>query len=678
MKKIISLILVFFIVFSLTVMADEGNDVKEVLSLIKGRLPDTEEFEKFESSRRQSGNTEIYTFMWFSVKEPYREMTVRAKKSGIIISYSYYTGEKEDIRPTINKPLTEDYLEKAVELSEKINPSIKDKIEVKVQNETENLYAGDYYYTLTHVENSIPVYGNTGTLVIASDGETLRSYSLNYDEDLAYENPEKIIGYDEVKDAFFEEIGMKLEYRTEYNGKERKAYLSYKPKISYGTYIEAFTGKAITPEIYEGGAYKTMNTMASESAVLDSAAGDVHFSEAELNEFEKLDNLISKEEAEKIVKETKLINRADCKIEGFSTNRDYYDEEKYYHSLTYRGNDFYARVKLDAKSGKIYSFYQSDYFYKGDKEISESEAEDAMDKALMILCPEDIDKGDSYRKAESGDGFSQVYQRYVNDIPYENDYINITVSKKDGSVINYSYSYTDIEFPSPEGKISEKEASYKLIEQKEYIPFYYISKNKEKDEIKTNLIYMFTEGPFEIDAFTGEVKNPYGKVEIPEYKDLEGHFSENAVKTLARFGIGFEEDLFRPDDAITQKEYIALLTMSVMRNRGIILTKNYDAEGVYSYAYECGILEKSEINEEAPVTRLDGAIYFIRALGLEEIASIKDIFACPFSDITEKTGYASILYGLGVMKGDGQGKFNPEKTITRAEAAIMIYNYLAR
>ena len=126
MKKIISLALVLCLIFSLTVLADEGSEVREVLSLIKGRLPDTDGFEKFESSKRQSGNIETYTFMWYSNEEPRREMSVRTTKSGIILSYNYYTEEKESVRPTVKRPLTEEFLEKAKEFSEKINPTIKD------------------------------------------------------------------------------------------------------------------------------------------------------------------------------------------------------------------------------------------------------------------------------------------------------------------------------------------------------------------------------------------------------------------------------------------------------------------------------------------------------------------------------------------------------------------------
>ena len=76
--------------------------------------------------------------------------------------------------------------------------------------------------------------------------------------------------------------------------------------------------------------------------------------------------------------------------------------------------------------------------------------------------------------------------------------------------------------------------------------------------------------------------------------------------------------------------------------------------------------------------RIDAAVYFINALELAEIASLPGIYNCPFTDVETKEGYVSILSGFGVVKGDGTGLFNPDRGVTRGEAAVMIYNYLAR
>ncbi len=37
-----------------------------------------------------------------------------------------------------------------------------------------------------------------------------------------------------------------------------------------------------------------------------------------------------------------------------------------------------------------------------------------------------------------------------------------------------------------------------------------------------------------------------------------------------------------------------------------------------------------------------------------------------------------LLSAMGVLSGDGNGNFNPNREMTRAESIIMIYNYLTR
>ena len=67
----------------------------------------------------------------------------------------------------------------------------------------------------------------------------------------------------------------------------------------------------------------------------------------------------------------------------------------------------------------------------------------------------------------------------------------------------------------------------------------------------------------------------------------------------------------------------------------------------------------------------------VKVLGFDEIASIEGIYIPMFSDVTKNIGYISILNGIGVIKGF-DGKFNPDNYITRADAMVMIYNYLSK
>ena len=679
MKRIMSLLLIFALVFSVTAFAEENENMKEVLMSVKERIPDTEEFENFESTERTRNGITTYTFMWYNSGEDYREMSVRATESGFITSYNFYKNEKYENKPSINKPETKDFLEKAKELSRKMNPSVSDKIEVSVRSGYESLYDREYSFILTHKENGIPVYGNTGSLTIASDGETLTNYYINYTEGVPYQKPDKAINREEAEKAYASEIGMNLEYRTEYEERERRVYLSYLPERTYGVYIDAFTGKAIEPG---EATVETFGTITEESAAADKGVGGTNsanrFSEAELKEFAKLENLISKEKAEKIIRDLKVLRDDKATLKNISTSRDYYDEEKYYYSLSFEGeNYYYASAKIDAVTGKVLNFYQ-DSDYKEVPEEDKEEMEKKINGYLALLCPDETGDDKEYRMTgENGNITSRNYTRYVNDIPYGNDRIRIEVSGSDGSLRSYSYAKTDVEFPSPEGIITKEAAAERMFDLTEYKMYYY-PVTGDDGKIKGSFLLYMLEESVEIDAFTGERILGYEVLEIPEYTDIKGHFAEEAITVLKKFGIGFAESEFRPDDIITQKDFISLLTYVVKRRSTIILAKEYDAEDAYNSAYNYEILTKAERKDDSEVRRIDAAVYFIRALELEEVASLPGIYNCPFNDVSDKTGYVSILYGLGVVNGDGTGLFYPEKGVTRGEAAVMIYNYLSR
>ena len=68
----------------------------------------------------------------------------------------------------------------------------------------------------------------------------------------------------------------------------------------------------------------------------------------------------------------------------------------------------------------------------------------------------------------------------------------------------------------------------------------------------------------------------------------------------------------------------------------------------------------------------------VRAIGAEKIAELEDIFVSVFSDVSENKGYVAILSAMNVINGDELGNFNPSMNLSRADAAIMLYNYLSK
>ena len=419
---------------------------------------------------------------------------------------------------------------------------------------------------------------------------------------------------------------------------------------------------------------------AKEEAAMDMAVpalGTAGLSEAENAELKKIEGLISREDAEKKIRENKIFNIGnDFNLQSMRLSSDRYEKDKYYYSLEFskesKDNYAYYSVRIDAKDASLISF--SGYDSKRDKEQKDAK--------------KDREKAKEYAKILSGDKFSEFsenedtnenstvsYTRKIDGIDFENNTIGADVYN--GQLIRYNIIYSDVsKAPSPQNAIDEKEALCKLSEAVDF-GLYYVP-----GEGKYNLAYGFDDSfPTEIDAFSGKLLQSgieYKKEEPQEYTDISGHFAEIQIKTLAQFGISFEGDEFKPDEKILQKDFISLLVSTFYNYSPITIKTDYVADDVYATAIRQGIIKEEEKNPDGSVSRSEAAVFIIRALGIEEYAKLPGIYTCPFSDVKENVGYVSILGAMGVFNGAGNNKFLPDKNLTRAEAVVCIYNYLSR
>lgn len=78
------------------------------------------------------------------------------------------------------------------------------------------------------------------------------------------------------------------------------------------------------------------------------------------------------------------------------------------------------------------------------------------------------------------------------------------------------------------------------------------------------------------------------------------------------------------------------------------------------------------------ITREEMAVMFVQALGLEQAAEIAEALPSPFADVTEHRGAITVAYDLGIVNGRGSGRFAPEDTALRQEAAAMIVRVCER
>lgn len=695
MKKIISVTIAISMILSLAlsvrVMADDTK-IKEVLKSVKERIENTEEYEEFSSRTQDFDGKGSFNFSWTDNSDGYKSLDVRVTESGIITNYSFYNekNEKENREaPKIKTMSTDEALEKAKELVKKLNPDIYDSLEISKMSGNESLFDKTYSFNIQRYENGIPVMDNSGYVNVSADASYINNFYITYNEDLEFESKENIIDKDTAWEWLEKESGAKLIYKTKTEDNNRTVYPVWMPLTEFDHYINAKTGKIenrILNIRYTADSFN--NAMKEEAALGDSR---VEFSEVELEEIEKVSDMISKDEVEHIIKENKVLDTdEDMEMVSINSYGDIFEDKRYYRVNFSKEDDqysFYGNALVNAKTGEIISWntsrYESDDNQKNTDKHNEEKLIEILRKSIKEISPKYFGTDSEYifddkHKTEN----SIHFKRFINGIEYVDNYAYIGANPQNGKINNFSISHYDVEFPSLDSVITADVAFDKLKDGKD-IKLYYIPTVSDKEKTyydKAILGYSCEEvANTEIDAFSGKIiKNENAEETQISYSDISGHFAENAINTLAKYGIGFEGEKFEPSKTITTEEFVVLLTATFKRNDAIILRANADYNSEIEMAKRYGILKENDENIENPLTRETAAIYLIRMMSCEEVAEIDGIYISQFPDVTQNVGYISILSGMGVFKGDENGNFNPQKNLTRAEAVLVIYNYINR
>lgn len=101
---------------------------------------------------------------------------------------------------------------------------------------------------------------------------------------------------------------------------------------------------------------------------------------------------------------------------------------------------------------------------------------------------------------------------------------------------------------------------------------------------------------------------------------------------------------------------------------------------MYRMLINDGTIDEDDKNPDLKLTRETAVKYLLDSAGYKKFAELEGLFNCDFidkNDINPKlAGYAAIARALKIV--DGNSYFKPKNEITRAEAAVMIYNYLKK
>ena len=692
-KRILGAVLSLVMALSVTpqAMADtDAAQLEKALTTVKSRVEIPAELTEFRSNSYEYDGAARYSFTW-NDKEGYERINVSCNGSGQILSYNYnvsgsYRGTQK--LPTVSKDearaAAEAFLAKAAPET--------------VAGENDGLkfisahggYDDSYNVSFERVKNGVTVADNNATVSteLDEDGKIYVSYAyINYSYGAKFEDEAEKI--DSPEEKYEETYPAELIYRGKYDYELYRSSGKYEPQLVYrikdgaSGYISAYTGEVVERE-YEEYADRNaaMETMAmAEDAGAYSGGG---LTKQEIAELETVAGLYTASEAEKFLKSIPQLKiDKDYKVTNSSVRTVGEGEDKWYTlgiNMGIPDEDNYDNVfaSFDAQKDRLtgYSNYTYRPYDKNVEKLTEkakSAANSEIEKFLKAVLPdkiaefEDVTKEDS----EAVDSIYKNYYRIVNGIPYIGNTINVTYDAVDEKITRYNLTYDDdAKFTDPEGALSAEDA-YNHMKDLAPINEYYIYSGG-----MYRLVYGMDGSPM-IDAYTGEDVYKDENIDYTEieYDDISGHWCEEAVNALRDYGIAFPGESFNPNAEMNQQDLLRLFLAGIEGRYYM----GYDADSIYDECFRERVLTKDERKDEAAVAREQAFVYMIRLAGYDKVASLSDIYKVSYADGDQLSdgliGYAAILSGMGIIEGDG-GNIRPSDSITRAEAAVMLYRYM--
>ena len=163
-----------------------------------------------------------------------------------------------------------------------------------------------------------------------------------------------------------------------------------------------------------------------------------------------------------------------------------------------------------------------------------------------------------------------------------------------------------------------------------------------------------------------------------ELTDIGSHWAEQPIRHMCTIGLiaGYPDKKYIPNAPVSK--YEALLMVSRAAGFDPDTDKSWDqiCEDLLEFAVDEGILdEDDDFAGWKPAKRHEVAVWSIRAMGLDEDGenlSFKDIYEIPSGALP----YISVMFKHKYMVGYPGNSFQPNKPVTRAEMAMILYRMM--
>lgn len=569
----------------------------------------------------------------------------------------------------------------------------------------------NYYFNYRYTLNDIPLDYNSIGVSVDGNG-IVNNFHYNYIGDITYEEPVGIISEEEILKKYDDSIELGLSYvfpyQFYYNNNTMTPFIAYNSSTFYTSY------SATTGDLYDPyNAFPAQGT--TYKKIVDQPLTSPNNTNGkELTQDEVLN--LAKEYLAFLTKDTIEIN--DISYNSNDYNSDTGIWYLSWHTENAETNlSYYGSMNIDAITGEVKSYYYDKYNYYYEKEAPEEkpvlvlnyeQAETLAIEAVKKLAPSKAyDVSLQVNSNEITEGQERQYfyfTRLVHDIPSGRENIWMSVNLVTGEISDFNTQWGNVTYPEqlPE-LIPTEEAENIFLEKLDLelvytIPYSYNPYNTEDATKEAKLVYRpvnsYAYSTF-LDAVTGEWRYTEDGSLVNKVKptDIEGHWAENELQLMLDFkALELDGDKILPNQNITRGE---LVKMFLLASNGGNYYPYYGYESsatftdvskespYFVYVEDAvrrnliTVNESKEFDPEGEVTREELAVFVVKALGYDKLAGTDGLFSTTYKDQTdsEYPGHIAIVSSLNIMKGDGTN-FYPDKTVTRATAAVTFYRYL--
>ena len=495
--------------------------------------------------------------------------------------------------------------------------------------------------------------------------------------------------------AYAEKIGLRLEYTSYINYEDGtiKVFPVYLLNSYNDRYISAKSGEVVeyvNDQEGNNAAMISRAAMASPEAAYDMAAGGTGASltPAEIAAVEKVSTYLTSEQA--LQKLLEAMDLADLDISAFSQkyiglNRDSYNRDRYYYNINiYRSYERETPAKDDDimyLSGSVdaESGRVTDFslnYYGTPTSAGDYTEKQATDAIETFLKKYAPEEFAKSKIEENSGGVASPYNyRGDYNISY-NRYVNGIVFMNNGISISFN-KYT--------GKITRYSLSWY-----DNVSFPSISNVLTPERALAAFVESSGSSINYITTGNGNTSLVYA-FESGRYIDP---FSG---KTLDYNGEQMIDNAVTPDYSDVAGHWSESVVMRLLENGVYLWGGRFEpnkamteleflqylllVEPSYYRAEPAMFFAQRGIDIEADpdktLTRQEAARIIVEYLGYKKLAEQSERFVYPFTDSikNEYKGYVTICYMLGIISGDN-GKFNASSNITHAQAAVILQNLI--